>query len=548
MCRYLLTFILLVVSAKANSVTDIAVVKHEAVVAGHPEAADAGLDVLHRGGNAIDAAVAVSLSLGVAEPYASGLGGKIEILYYESATKSIYVVDGMDMASNSLPVKAFIKQPVHERIEGGPSAAVPGLAKGLYLAHSKWGSLPWADDVQPSINLATHGSLVLPKSQQLIEESAARIKHSDEGARIFLPKGKLPSIGSRLVNADLANTLKRLANEGPDAIYKGKIASLIVDAVNNAGGYMTLSDLDLYKAKILEPVSVPYLGGKLYSTAPVSGGGQLLAILGSLNHANWSSNSLHDAANIDRFGHVFLTVVQKFDSITGDDDGVYDRFKNVLSEKGIESLRTISKIDDTLGKSTPSSFKESTTHFIVVDSKHNIACVTQSLSYHFGCGIVPKGTGIVMNNSLSNFSIRNSANPNYVSPGKRPKSTIAPTIWLDEKNNPKLAIGLPGGARIPSGIAQVLLDYSEFHRPLADAIGDTRIHFTNLNKEPTIECETGLSKSQIELLKSHGWKVIMPEKIGTGVMFGGVNAVEFLPNGALNAVADLRRTNSVKGD
>jgi len=549
MNKYLLLSVLIVSTlSAAPSGTEVAIVKHEVVVAGHPEAADAGMQVLHMGGNAMDAAVAVSLSLGVAEPYASGLGGKIEILYYEASSKKVYVVDGMDMSSKTLPVKAFINQPTRERIEGGPSAAVPGLAQGLYQAHKMWGILNWDQDVKPSILLAQNGSLILAKSQQLIEESSARIKHSKEGARIFLPNGKLPAVGSRLINTDLANTLQRLAAEGPDAIYKGRIAESIVDAVTKSGGYMTLSDLASYKARILEPVSVPYRDGRLFSTAPVSGGGQLLSVVSVLDNNNWRGSTFHDALSIDRFGKVFLTTIQKFDSITGDDETVDSRFKEALSEKGLESIRELSKLPNSSDKSSITNGKESTTHFIVVDSKHNIACVTQSLSYHFGCGIVPVGTGIVMNNSLSNFSIKTPGKPNYVAPGRRPKSTIAPTIWLNDKNMPILAIGLPGGARIPSGIAQVLLDFSQFHRPLAEAIADTRIHIANLNKEPTVECEIGLAESEVNKLKSLGWKVVMPEKSGTGVMFGGVNAVEFLSDGTLNAVADLRRTNSAKGD
>ena len=139
MNKYLILFLFIFSKlSAAPSGTEVALAKHEVVVAGHPEAAEAGLQILHEGGNAIDAAVAVSLSLGVAEPYASGLGGKIEILYYEASSKKVYVVDGMDMSSRTLPVTAFINQPTRERIEGGPSAAVPGLAKGLYQAHKKW--------------------------------------------------------------------------------------------------------------------------------------------------------------------------------------------------------------------------------------------------------------------------------------------------------------------------------------------------------------------------------------------------------------------------
>ncbi len=549
MARNFFILLAIALTLRAESLApEVAQVSHEVVVAGHPQAAEAGLRVLQGGGNAVDAAVAVSLCLGVAEPYASGLGGKIEMLYYEASSKKLYVVDGMDTASATLPVKAFIAQPAHERIEGGPSAAVPGLAAGLYLAQKKWGVSSWDKDVQPAISLAEQGFVIYPKTLQLIKESAARIKKSQEGARIFLPRGKLPELGSRLQNLDLAQTLKHLASEGPDSIYKGVTAEAIVNAVSAAGGYMTLDDLASYHANIVEPVSVPFNGGNLYSTAPVSGGGQLLAVLAAFDKAKWSSPLFHSASSLNRFGHVFLNVYPKFDAATGDDDNVTARFAELLSEKNIESIRSEASRSSEAEQSGADDGKQSTTHFIIVDKARNIVCVTQSLSYHFGCGVVPIGTGIVMNNSLSNFSIKLPGKPNYVMPGKRPKSTIAPTIWLDINRNPKLAIGLPGGARIPTGIAQVILDYTEFHRPLADAIGDSRIHILKTGKKPTLECETGLPASEIQLLKSYGWTVNLTEKIGTGELFGGVNAVEFLPDGSLTGVADLRRSNAVRGD
>ena len=521
---------------------------HEMVVAGHPEAAEAGLGVLRAGGNAIDAAVSVSLSLGVAEPYASGLGGKIEILYYESATKRVFIVDGMDQASTSLPVSAFLKKPDHERTEGGPSAAVPGLAAGLYEAHRRWGSRPWAEDVKPAQSLALRGALVYPKTVQLMEESRARFQGNPEACRIYLPGGSLPKPGSRLSNEDLAHTLSLLAEHGPDAIYRGSVAASIVATVHQAGGYMTLEDLAGYRARVLDPVSVPFENGRLYSTPPVSGGATVLAVVAALHGARWAPGAFRNAANLDQFGKMLRAVYPRSNRAIGDVQDTYARAQDLLSPSALNALRSSLGDPSSEAGAAQETGLHSTTHFIVVDQAHNVVCVTQSLSLHFGCGLVPPGTGILLNDSLSDFGTRDPKNPNFVGAGKRPRSTIAPTLWLDAQGLPLLAIGLPGGGRITTGLAQVILDYVDFNRPLADAIGDTRLHVLNVGAKPTYECEEGLPASEQAGLRARGWNVNSVEPAGTGGHFGGVNAVEFLPDHSLRGIADTRRTNAARGD
>jgi gamma-glutamyltranspeptidase/glutathione hydrolase len=522
---------------------------HTMVVAGHPEAAEAGVAVLRAGGNAVDAAVAVSLSLGVAEPFASGLGGKLVLLYYEAATQRVHVIEAMDAASDSLPVRAFLAQTEHERMEGGPSVAVPGLPAGLWLAHQRWGVRPWADNVAPARALAERGALVLPKTVELFAESRARFEHDPEASRLYLPGGKLPVPGTRLPNTDLARTLARYATEGPPAIYRGDIADALVSTVRRAGGYLTRDDLVRYRVRESEPLAIDFAGGRLYSTpSPTSGGATVLAVLATLETASWAAGPLHSVENIDRLGRAFHAVYPAVNAAIGDTPGADRRTAGLLTAASIAGYRERAAAPLAPVPLIAETGSASTTHFVVVDSARNIICATQSLSFHFGCGLVAPGTGILLNNSLSNFSTDDPAHPNYAAPGRRPRSTIAPVLWLDAAGRPRLAVGLPGGQRIPTALAQVLIDATVFHRPLADAIGDTRLHFLNSNRGPVLQCETGLPTDVAEALARRGWSLQISEPAGTGLHFGGVNAVEFTADGALRGLADSRRTNAARGN
>jgi gamma-glutamyltranspeptidase/glutathione hydrolase len=542
----LLAFSLL--EARAAFPPEVRVAPHAMIVAGHPEAAEAGMSVLEHGGNAIDAAVAVSLSLGVAEPYASGLGGKLELLYYDAGSRTVTVVDGLDCASGSLDVAAFLALPAHERTEGGASAAVPGLAAGLAEAHRRWGAQPWSDDVEPARALAERGSLVLPKTVALMAESRARFQPDAEARKIYLPGGHLPAVGSRLRNPDLAHTLARLAAEGTDAIYLGPVAMAIVQAVRAAGGTLTADDLAGYRARVVAPLSIPWGRGRLFSAPPPAGGEILLAVLGAVERRSWSPGPLRTAGNLEHFGAMFEAAYPLCDAAVGDIADSRARVGRLLSPEGLAALGRAWAERGRSGPENAEAPGRSTTHFIVVDRHANIVCATQSLSLHFGCGIVPPGTGIVLNDTLSDFTTRSPSNPNYVAAGHRPRSTIAPSIWLDADGRPLLAIGLPGGGRIPTGLAQVLIDFSAFHRPLADAIGATRVHILNAGRRRVLETEAGLDPSELRRLGALGWTVNAVEAEGTGEHFGGVNAVEFLADGSLRGVADLRRTNAALGN
>ena len=555
-----LVFTLLGVIAWANVPVSVEVVKaaHGMVVAGHPQAAQAGVDILQAGGNAIDAAVAVSLALGVAEPYSSGLGGKLMLLYYEAASGRTYALDAMD-AAGSLDVTAYLRRPEEDRSYGYGSVCVPGLAAGLWTAHQKWGRQPWADNIAPALKLARAGFEVLPKTRIFFAEQEKKLRRGDaEIARLYLPDGKLPVVGSHLANADLARTLELLAQHGRDGFYRGPVAAAIVAASAQGGGALTLDDLAHYEARLVEPIGLDFRGYRLLASPPPTNGAPLfLTIMKALEDETFAGGPLRSAGNLDRIGRVWREVQPLVQRGLGDAPEAYFNYEKMIAPDSIAAIRRRARAPtvavpavawwDDSGASE--SAMAATTHFIVADAAGNIVCATQSQSLHFGAGVVPSGTGVVLNDSMSNFAYTDPRSINYVAPGKRPRSTIAPTIVF-RSGQPILAIGIPGAARIPTALLQVLLDRLAFDRPLREAIGDTRVHFElnwRKDNQESLQAEASLPAADFAALSRLGWKVELAEPAGAGQIFGGINAIEVNAAGGYTGYADPRRTNAARG-
>jgi gamma-glutamyltranspeptidase/glutathione hydrolase len=532
---------------------------HGMVVAGHPQAAAAGLTVLKAGGNAIDAAVAVSLSLGVAEPYGSGLGGKLMLLYFESATGKTHVIDAMDATGNSFDVAVYLRRPEEDHNYGYGSAAVPGLAAGLWLAHQRWGAHPWAEDVAPAIKLARDGFEILPQTHDFFAEQEKKLRQGDtEIARLYLPGGALPVVGTQLANPDLGRTLELLATHGRDGFYRGPVAEALVMAAEKAGGgTFNGDDLATYEARLTAPVGITFRGYHLLSSPPPTNGAPLFLTMLKVREEDAWSGPLRAAANLDRIGRVWRVVQPRVQSVIADVPEAVFNFEKLVAPDFIAELRaragTPAAAEAKVAWFDDSGWSESaaaaTTHFIVVDVHGNIVCATQSLSLHFGAGVVAPGTGVVLNNSMSNFAYNEPRSVNYVAPGKRPRSTVSPTLVF-RAGRPAFALGLPGAARIPTAMLQVLLDRLAFNRPLAEAISDTRCHYNRnwrRNDEETFEAEDSLPPAEVSALRRLGWKVELSEPAGTGRHFGGLNAIEMNPDGSFTGYADPRRTNAAVG-
>lgn len=534
---------------------------HGIVVAGHPQAAEAGLSILKAGGNAIDAAVATSLALGVAEPYGSGLGGKLMLLYYEAKTGRTYAVDGMD-AAGSLDIEAYRRRPDEDRSYGYGAVCVPGLPAGLWAAHQKWGVKKWSDNVQPAVALARTGFQVLPKTVDFMEEQEKKLRRGDaEIARLYLPYGHLPAIGSLLPNPDLARTLELYARQGRDGFYRGPVAEAIVKASERGGGVLTLADFARYVARIAEPVVVDFRGYRLVAAPPpASGPASFLTIMKVLEEENFGGGPLRTAANLDRIGRTWRVVQPLVQRAIGDAPEARVAFERLVSSESIRELRTKAFAEASTTRLDPApvfeidgSYSESlmaaTTHFLVADAAGNMVCATQSQSLHFGAGVVAPGTGVVLNDSMSNFGYVNADSANFAVPGRRARSTISPTLVLRD-GKPVFAIGIPGAARIPTAMLQGLLDRLVLDRPLAEVIGDTRIHYaaaTRSGEVEAFEAEESLPAAVADGLRRRGWRVVLPEVAGRGRHFGGLNAIEVAADGSLIGYADPRRTNVARG-
>jgi gamma-glutamyltranspeptidase/glutathione hydrolase len=530
---------------------------HGMVVAGHPQAAAAGATILKAGGNAIDAAVAVSLALGVAEPYGSGLGGKLMLLYYEAKSGKVFVIDAMDACGSAIAVETYRKLPEEAHSYGYSSVCVPGLAAGLWAAHQKWGEKKWADDLAPAIKLARDGFEVLPKTRDLFEEQISRLRGGDaEIARIYLPGGKLPVDGMRLKNPDLARTMEIIAASGRDGFYRGEIAEKIIAGSRRGGGVLAPDDLVHYEARIIEPVAMDFRGYHLVSAPPPSIGPAIfLPTMKVLETETFGGGPLRTAANLDLIGRVWHVVDAEAHREIADSPTARADFEKLISPESIRAIRIKALAADAgrktaqLDETEPAALTGSTTHFVVVDAKGNIVSATQSLSLHFGACVVPPGTGVVLNDTMTDFSFIDLRSPNLVAPGRRPRSTVSPTIVFRE-GRPIFAIGVPGAARIPTAMLQVLLDRLVLDRPLAEAIGDTRVHYvasTTKNPGLNFEAEKSFPEGEAKALRSRGWSVDLDEEPGRGRHFGGVNAIEFNANGTLTGYADPRRTNAAVG-
>lgn len=532
--------------------------QHGIVVAGHPQAAEAGLAVLKAGGNAVDAAVATSFALGIAEPYASGVGGKLVLLYYEASSHRVYVVDAMD-AAGSIDVAAYRRRPSAGRTQGYGAVAVPGLVAGLWTAHQRWGHKPWADDAAPAIALARDGVRVLPKTRDFFEEQLKKLTRGDaEIARIFLPKGALPDVGAVLRNPDLVLTLEQIAQHGRDGFYRGPVAEKLVAAFRAHDSAITADDLARYEPRVAEPVSIAFAGCTVFAPPPpTSGSAMLLPALKALEgEFADTSHPLRSSDTLTLFGEVWRRVEQPAYDMIGDSPDSLAKLHRALSPAAIEGLRkssleAVSHAEKAAAfiSAPEEALMASTTHFIVVDADGNVVCATQSLSTHFGAGVVPPGTGVVLNDSMSNFDYEHPSNPGFVAPGRRPRSTVCPTLVLKD-GRPVLALGVPGSATIPSTLLQVLLDRFEWHRPLAEAIGDARFHFKPRWKRgdtDLMETEVPLSPDVASALQEHGWTPKAFGPAGRGRHFAGLNAVEFETNGTLSGYADPRRTNAAVG-
>jgi len=495
-----------------------------AIASANKQATQAGFDVLERGGNAFDAAVAISAALSVVEPESSGLGGGAFFLLYRASDGKSVFVDARERAPMAATRDMYLDDKgVAQRtrsINGALAAAIPGLPAGLVLVAKNYGTLPLDQSLAPAIKLASDGYIWSRKNASMIGYRTAELAKSPGAAAMFLTKGKAPQAGSRMRNPAIAKVLQRLGRDGNDGFYKGSVAKALVDGVRAAGGIWSMDDLASYRAIEREPLKFTYRGDDIITSPPVSSGG--IAVVALFNILEYFPLASFD--RVQRL-HVEIEAMRRVYRDRAIYLGDPDFTKMPLEMLGHPYYAAGLRASIRLDRATPSAALPGidaapsgtdTSHFSIIDAQGNIAAVTQSVNLPFGSAFAVANTGFMLNNEMDDFSTKPGVpnaygligeDANAIAPGKRPLSSMTPTILLGKTR--VAAIGSPGGSRIITMVFQGLsavLDGAS----AAQAVAAPRVHHQYL--PDVVEVEPGaLDASQIQALQDRGFAIKVAE-------------------------------------
>jgi gamma-glutamyltranspeptidase/glutathione hydrolase len=447
---------------------------HAAIASANYLATNAGFEVLGKGGNAFDAAVAVSSTLAVVEQQSSGIGGGFMALLHRASDNRDVFIDARETAPKAVDMKVYVGkdgQPNRDVSTNGPlSAGIPGEPAGLVWMAAHYGKLPLSVSLAPAIRIATEGFQPDARFLGTIEDRKDVLARYPASAAVYLPGGKVPAAGWTLRQPDLAKTLQRLAAKGHDGFYKGETAKLLVDASRSAGGNWTAADLEAYQAKEREPLSVDYKGYRIVTAPPPSSGG--VAIAEVLNIM-----SGFDLAKLDLAHSTHLTIeamrraFRDHNEYLGDPDFVKMPLDMLLSTYYADGLRaTISPDKATPSDLLPTSMAPEpgmhTTHFSVIDADGNMVASTLTVNLEFGSAFIAKGTGVVLNDEMDDFALvpgqpnafgLRGALANAPEPGKRMLSSMSPSFVFGADRT--AVIGSPGGSTIITQVLEGILAF-----------------------------------------------------------------------------------------
>ncbi|MET7617441.1 gamma-glutamyltransferase [Streptomyces sp. NPDC005408] len=540
-----------------------------AVASVDADASAAGIEVLRHGGNAVDAAVATAAALGVTEPYSAGIGGGGFFVYYDARSRTVRTIDGRETAPRTADASLFLENgkpiPFEEGVTSGLGVGTPGTPATWDTALDAWGSRPLRQLLKPAERLAKDGFTVDATFRSQTEANQARFADFPDTAKLFLPGGQLPVVGSVFKNPDLARTYKELGREGVGALYRGEIAEDIVSTVrkppvaagakrNVRPGDLTEKDLRSYETVRRAPTKLAYRGLDVYGMAPASSGGTSVGeALNILERTDLSKAT--QAQYLHRFIEASRIAFADRGRWVGDPAFEDVPVKELLSQQFADSRGCLIKDDAVLtsplapgdprkpqacgssGTAAPTTYEgENTTHLTAADKWGNVVAYTLTIESTGGSGITVPGRGFILNNELTDFSFApaNPAvhDPNLPGPGKRPRSSISPTIVLDH-GRPVLAVGSPGGATIITTVLQTLTGHLDRGLPLVDAIAAPRASQRN---QTTTELEPALWNSPLRAeLEAIGHAFRQNPEIGAAT------GIQRLPDGRWLAAAEKVR-------
>jgi len=492
-----------------------------------------GVDILQAGGNAVDAAVAIGFALAVTLPRAGNLGGGGFMLIHHAQSNTTHALDYREMAPAAATPDMFLAPDgtLDKRVArfSHRSAGVPGTVAGLTKALSTFGNMPLKQVMAPAIRLARDGIIVTRDLADSLRSRAKRLQRNAETARIFFKAdGSTYAVGERLVQSDLARSMQLIADHGSAVFYTGEIGARIVSDMQTHAGLIRGIDLANYAVKWRAPVFGTYRGHVIASMPPPSSGGvhlvQILNVLegfplGFLGHN--SSDTIHllaesmKLAYADRARHL------------GDSDFTPVPVQGLTSKSYAAVLREridqrSARASTSIAAGQPGAYESNeTTHFSIMDAAGNVVSNTYTINFSYGSGITVPGTGILMNNEMDDFSAKPGvanayglvgAQANAIEPGKRPLSSMTPTIVF-RKGKPLLATGSPGGSRIITTTAQIIMNVVDHKMNIAEAVAAPRIHHQWLPDE--LRVESGLSADTVSALRERGHEVIEKNAMGS---------------------------------
>ncbi|MFV8132187.1 gamma-glutamyltransferase [Streptomyces syringium] len=555
--------------ASTPAKTPVAVGHGGAVASVDPDASAAGIEVLRKGGNAVDAAVATAAALGVTEPYSAGIGGGGYFLHYDAKRHRISMIDGRERAPLSAGKDLFLENgrpiPFADAVTSGRSVGTPGTPATWDTALRTWGSRSLAQVLRPAQRIAREGFTVDATFRKQTADNQERFKDFPASAELFLPGGQPPAVGTTLKNPDLARTYELLARKGTDAVYRGEVGRDIVRTVRKPPvdpraervvrpGDLTARDLRAYAAKQQDPTRTSYRGLDVYGVAPSSSGGTTVAeALNILERGDLSK--LDTKTYLHRYIEASRVAFADRNRWVGDPAHEKVPTKGLTSQRFADARACLIKDDAVLtsplapgdprrpvpcgthGKAAPTPYEgEHTTHLTTADKWGNVVAYTLTIEQTGGSGITVPGRGFLLNNELTDFSFVPVSpgvhDPNLPGPGKRPRSSVSPTIVLDD-GRPAFALGSPGGATIITTVLQTLLNHVDRGMPLVDAIAAPRASQRNA---AVTELEPGLWDSRLR-----GRLEALGHVFKQNPEIGAATGVQLLPDGRWLAAAERVR-------
>ncbi len=499
------------------------------ISAANPHASQAGFDILSKGGSAVDAAIATQMVLTLVEPQSSGIGGGAFLLHYNRENKKISTFNGREKAPAAVTPDHFLKsdgkpQKFYDAVVGGKSVGVPGIIAMMEMAHKKHGSLPWKDLFEPAIKLAEDGFKISPRLHFLLNRD--KFLKTKEPARsyFYTAEGEAKPEGTILKNPELASTLRLIADQGSAGFYQGSIAEKIVAAVKTDTknpGLLTLQDMANYTAQEKTPVCSTYNGNNVCGMGmPTSGGVTSQQILKLVEPFNLNTHKPGSEKAVHLISQASALAFSDRGLYLADDDFVDVPVKGLLSDTYLQTRRALISQDVSgapFEAGNPSQKAlllnpneaielPSTSHFSIIDGNGNAVSITTSVENVFGSRLM--AGGFILNNQLTDFSFRPEKEGklinNRIEPGKRPRSSMNPSMLLDQSGNLKMVIGSPGGSRIIGYVTKTIIGVLDWNLSMQDAINLPH----HINRNGTLDLEEG---TELEALKpameAKGYKV-----------------------------------------